>query len=48
MSGLGVGHVRKGLLESDLGTGHVRCLGLTWVNSKRLDMSGPRTGYVQK
>jgi hypothetical protein len=48
MSGLGVGHVRKWLLESDLGTGHVQCLGLTRVNSRRSDMSGPGTGYVQK
>jgi hypothetical protein len=48
MSGLGVGHARKGLLESDLGTGHVRCLGLTQVNSRRPDISGPGTGYVQK
>jgi hypothetical protein len=48
MSGMGVGHVRKGLLESGLGTGQVRCLGLIQVNSRRSDMSGPGTRYVQK
>jgi hypothetical protein len=46
MSGLGVGHARKLLLEPSLGTGHAWCLGVTWANSRRLDMSDPETGYV--
>jgi hypothetical protein len=48
MFGLGAGHVRKGLLESGLGTRCVRCLGLTWVNLRRSDMFGSGTGYVRK
>jgi hypothetical protein len=48
ISGLGAGHIHKCLLEPGLGTGHVQCLGLTQVNSRRPDMSSPGTEYVQK
>jgi hypothetical protein len=46
MSVVGAVHVHRGLLESGLGTGHVWCLGLTRVNSRRSDMSGPGIRYV--
>jgi hypothetical protein len=39
-------YVRETLLESGLGTGHVRCRDLTQVRSERPDMSGLGTGYV--
>jgi hypothetical protein len=47
MSGLKAGYVRKGLMESSLGTGYVQCLDLTWVNSGRSDISGSKTGYAR-
>jgi hypothetical protein len=40
MSSQGTGYVRKSLLEPSLGTEHVRCLGLAWVNTRRPDISG--------
>jgi hypothetical protein len=46
MFGVGAGHARKLLLEPSLGIGHVRCLGITQVDSRRPNMSGPETGYV--
>jgi hypothetical protein len=45
---LGAKHVRKWLLEPDLGTRYAQRLGLTWVNSRSPDMSGPGTRYVWK
>jgi hypothetical protein len=42
----GTGYVRERLLESSLGTGHVRYQDLTRVKTLRPDMSGLETGYV--
>jgi hypothetical protein len=47
MSSLRDGHVYQPSMEPDLGTGHVRCWGLTRVKA-RSDMFGSGTGYVRK